>query len=102
MDYCASAARWLAPDGRFVFVMAVPDARTEPGILAAGLRLVRRLDVVFREGMDPMVAVFTCARAEDVPPGPAEVRSLTTRGPDRRLTPEYAAIRAALGFPDAP
>lgn len=100
VDYNLAARRYLAPGGRFVFVMAVPDARTEPGIDAAGLRCLHRLDVVFREGMAPMVAVYTCARQEDAPVAPVEVERLTIRGADRHLTPRYAALRAELGFPN--
>ncbi|MEQ1570935.1 MAG: methyltransferase [Myxococcota bacterium] len=46
-DYCAAAARWLAPGGRFCFVMMADDPRTEAAPVAAGLAVVERWEYVF-------------------------------------------------------
>ena len=95
-DYCAAAARWLAPDGRFAFVMLAADPRTEAAPVAAGLAVVERLDVTFREGRAPHIAVLTCAHAQAVPAGaPRATLSLTIRDAGGVETPEVLAFRAA-------
>jgi tRNA1(Val) A37 N6-methylase TrmN6 len=97
-DYCVAARPRIAPGGRFVYVMAARDARTEQGPVAAGLLIEHRLDVVFREGDAPMIAVVTCARPEDGPVDRTD-EVLVVRRRDGRHTDDYAAIRADLGFP---
>ncbi len=101
LDYAAAAAPRLAPGGRFVFVMTARDPRTEQAPADAGLAVLDRLDVVFRRGEDPMVAVLTCARREDAPEGGRHARTLVIREADGALSQDYRAIRVALGFGDA-
>lgn len=91
-DYCAVAARALAPDGRFVFCHAARDDRPEQAVARAGLRVLARRDVVFRAGQPPLIAVFTCAHTgerADAPP-------LLVRGADGAWTAEHLAIRRAM------
>lgn len=97
-DYCEAAARWLAPGGRFVYVMSARDPRTEDAPAATGWVVLDRLDVVFREGETPMIAVLTCARADE--PGlPARTdRTLVIRRRDGALSDAYAAMRRAWGW----
>jgi tRNA1Val (adenine37-N6)-methyltransferase len=96
-DYAAAAARWLAPDGRFSFVMLAADPRTERAPEQAGLVVVERLDVTFRAGRPPHIAVLTCARADDpAARAPRVTRSLTIRDEDGRETPELLAFRAEI------
>lgn len=102
-DYCAAARAHLAPDGRFVYVMAAADPRTEAAAPANGLRVVERLDVVFRAGRDPLVCVLVCAR-DDAPDLPAErtTLELVIRGHDGEWTEDYLAFRKRFQFRTPP
>lgn len=93
-DYCEAAAGRLAPGGAFVFVMSARDPRTEEAPVAAGLHVHHRLDVVFREGDAPMIAVLTCA-AE---PAPREAATLVVRGVDGDQTDMYRAMSSGTGL----
>jgi len=106
--YAAAARRGLAPGGLFAFVW--PAARAaEAGAALEGERLVllRRRDVVFRDGEPPLVALFAASRAEDLPPDlprgadglPFVEPPLVVRRRDGRHTVEYAALRLSMGFP---
>jgi tRNA1(Val) A37 N6-methylase TrmN6 len=97
-DYCEAAARWLAPGGRFSFVMAAPDPRTEAAPPAAGLAVLERFDIVFREGAEPLITVLTCARASEGPHAERVHDTLVVRDAQGRLSERYAAFRLALGF----
>lgn len=59
-DYCATAARNLAPGGRFCLCHAAADPRPVAAIRAAGLVLRARRDVFFRAGKPPMLTLYTC------------------------------------------
>jgi tRNA1Val (adenine37-N6)-methyltransferase len=97
-DYCAAARRHLAPGGRFAFVMAAADPRTEDAPRAHGFTVVERVDAVFRGGRDPHIAVLVCARAEDLPePVERATRTLVIRDADGVFTPDYQAFRAEMG-----
>ena len=103
-DYAAVAAAHLEPGGLFACVF--PDeqrSRVEAAAAAAGLVIVRRRPVVFREGEAPLVGLFGMVRAEDLPPAmrqrtwvepPLVIR---TAGGD--VHPEYAAVKLSVGFP---
>jgi tRNA1(Val) A37 N6-methylase TrmN6 len=97
-DYCAAAARHLAPGGRFCFVMAAADPRTEAAPLAAGLAVVERWDFRFRADRTPHIATLVCGRAEDVD-APRETGELVVRGPDGEWTAEYYRFRGVMGAP---
>lgn len=94
-DYCEAAKRWLAPGGRFCFVMAAADARTEDAPLKAGLQVVERFDYVFARGRDPLVCTLICAHAEEEL-GPRAEGRLVIRGPDGEWTDEYLAFREEM------
>ncbi len=92
-DYCRTAARALAGDGRFVFCHAAADPRPEAAVAAAGLTLLARRDVHFRADQPPLIALFECAHAgrrADHPP-------FFIRGRDGQWTDEYLAMRADMG-----
>ncbi len=97
-DYSEAARRWAAPGARFVFVMSARDDRTEQGPAAAGWTVLERMDVVFREGETPMIAVLTCALNEDGPHPPRREEQLTIRMKTGRMSPEYRALRQQFGF----
>lgn len=101
-DYAQAAARILAPGGLFAFVF--PTLQTEramQAIAAAGLVLIRRRDVVFKEGEPPLIALFAASRAVDIPPThEAFVEPpLTIRTRDGGVDREYSAVRLSFGFP---
>jgi tRNA1(Val) A37 N6-methylase TrmN6 len=98
-DYCAAARRWLAPGGRFAFVMAAQDPRTEDAPRVHGFTVVERLDVTFRAGRVPHICVLVCARTEDLPdPAPARAeRTLTVRDESGAYTPGCDVFRREMG-----
>ena len=105
-DYCATAARHLAPGGFFACVFptdAAQLARVEAGARDAGLVIVRRRPVVFRAGEPPLVGLFGMMRATDLPEwfrGPTWVEpELIIRTRAGTIHPEYSAVKLAIGFP---
>ncbi len=67
----------------------------------AGLKLIRRRDVIFKEGETPLITLFAAARANDIPSTyePLLEPALTIRTRDGGVDPEYSAIRLSFGFP---
>ena len=105
-DYASVAARHLAPGGFFacVFPHEPPQlARVEAAVRDAGLAIVRKRPVIFREGDSPLVALFGLMRADDLPDwfrGQTwEEPPLTIRTRDGKIHPEYSAVKLAIGFP---
>ena len=105
-DYCTTAVKHLAPGGLFacVFPYDPPQlARVEAGAREAGLVIVRRRPVVFREGDRPLVGLFGLMRATDLPEwfrGQTWVEpDLIIRARDGKIHPEYSAVKLAIGFP---
>ena len=101
-DYAAAAARILAPGGFFAFVF--PYLRRDDAQRALeehGLLLLRRLDVIFKEGEVPLIALFGAGRAEDFPKSQQTVVEppLTIRRRDGTVHPDYSAVRVSFGFP---
>jgi tRNA1Val (adenine37-N6)-methyltransferase len=106
-DYCAVAARHLAPGGVFACVFPIaPDEqgqRVIEGAAAAGLVIVRRRPVVLREGERPLLGLFVMSRREDLPER-MHARTwseppLIIRAADGSVHPEYAAVKTSFGFP---
>jgi len=105
-DYCTTAAKRLAPGGFFACVFpheAAQLARVEAGARAAGLVIVRKRPVVFREGDPALVGLFGLMRAEDLPEwfrGRTWTEpELIIRTRDGKIHPEYSAVKLAIGFP---
>ena len=101
-DYAHAAARILSPGGLFAFVF--PTMQTDRALDAlrdAGLALIRRRDVVFKQGEPPLITLFAATRAQDIPATyEAFVEApLTIRTRDGGVDPEYSAIRMSFGFP---
>jgi tRNA1(Val) A37 N6-methylase TrmN6 len=96
-DYAATAAQALHPDGVFVFCHAAGDARPAPAVAAAGLRLWARVDVTFRAGRAPTIALFAAGHREApaLPPLPPVV----IRDAAGDYTPAYLALRRVMGAP---
>src|SRR5687768_7734872 len=67
VDYARAAARILAPGGLFAFVFpTIQMERALDGVRDAGLALVRRRDVIFKEGEPPLITLFAATRATDI------------------------------------
>ena len=105
-DYCATAAKHLAPGGFFACVFPHEPAqlaRVEAAAKNSNLVVVRKRPVVFREGDPPLVALFGLMRADDLPewfrdqtwPEP----DLIIRTREGKIHPEYSAVKLAIGFP---
>ena len=101
-DYATTASRILAPGGIFAFVFPVAQIdRVVRALDDAKLRLVRRRDVIFKEGEPPLISLFAATRAADIP---ATYETwveppLTIRRRDGGVPAEYSAIRMSFGFP---
>jgi tRNA1Val (adenine37-N6)-methyltransferase len=104
-DYAKAASRILAPGGLFAFVFPfVQRDRAAEAVRASDLVLLRRRDVVFKEGESPSIALFAAARSADMPSsvrgrGAVVEPPLTIRRADGSIDPEYAAVRLSFGFP---
>ena len=75
----------------------------EAGAREAGLVIVRKRPVVFREGDPALVGLFGMMRAEDLPEW-MRVQTWTEseliiRTRDGKIHPEYSAVKLAIGFP---
>ena len=105
-DYCATAAEHLAAGGFFACVFpheAAQLARVEAGARAAGLVIVRKRPVVFREGDPALVALFGMMRADDLPEWFRNQTwtepELIIRTRDGKIHAEYSAVKLTIGFP---
>ncbi|MDP3151658.1 MAG: methyltransferase [Archangium sp.] len=94
--YCEAAARWLTPEGRFVVCTAALEAaRVVASAQEAQLHVIEHVDIVPREGKDVLVMIDVLAREAS----PLVRRTLTVRDTRSQWTPEFQAVREAMGFP---
>jgi tRNA1Val (adenine37-N6)-methyltransferase len=106
-DYCAVAARHLAPGGLFACVFPIsPDEqekRIREGAARAELAIVRRRPVVLREGERPLLGLFGLMRADNLPEWMRTQTwsepPLIVRRADGSVHPEYSAVKLSFGFP---
>jgi tRNA1Val (adenine37-N6)-methyltransferase len=105
-DYCAAAARAMAPGGVFVMCAASGEApRVREGAKAAALDVTAVREIVPREGKPPLVTVFTLRHARAPNDGghwPDTTTLLVVRDTKGAWTPEFAGVRRAMGMPDRP
>jgi tRNA1(Val) A37 N6-methylase TrmN6 len=103
-DYARAAASHLAAGGLFACVFPEGQRpRVEAASASAGLVVVRRRAVVFREGEPPLITLFGMMRATDLPEA-MRARTwveppLTIRTAAGHVHPEYSAVKLAVGFP---
>jgi tRNA1Val (adenine37-N6)-methyltransferase len=90
--YCARAARHLAPSGRFCLCHSARDPRPLRAIEAAGLRLLARREVSFRQGRPPMLALHLCGHQGE----PASVEPLVIRDAQGHWTEAWRRIRRRM------
>lgn len=101
--YCASAARLMKPAGRFVVCAAPAQAtRVEAATAAAALRVVRRVDVIPREGKRALFSVY--AMRHGAAKGsrmtlPRVDPPLVVRDAQGRRTDRFRALRHEMGMP---
>ena len=106
-DYALAAARILAPGGIFACVFPLDQLqRAEQAYLEADLQLMRRQDVIFKEGDPYGIALFAGCRKQDLPEGfggaaslPALAPPITIRRRDGTVDPGIALVRLAMGQP---
>jgi len=106
-DYAKAAAGLLAPGG--VFVCVFPLDQTERAAAAyaeAGLTLLQRQDIVFKEGETYGIGLFAGMRPQDLPDQfleeaelPVVPEPLVIRNAAGRFTSQFALVRLAMGFP---
>ena len=100
-DYCAAAARALAPDGWFVACAAAfQHARVDAGHRDAGLVVAHEVRVVPRAGKDALFTVAVAHRRDDAAaPHAALPREIVVRDRAGQWTPAFADLRATMGMP---
>jgi len=101
-DYARAAARHLAPGGLFAFVMPTNDlARTSSALDVNDLALIRRREVIFKEGEPYSLTLFAATRRADLPESwsPFVEPPLVIRRGDGSIHPEFSAIRLSFGYP---
>jgi tRNA1(Val) A37 N6-methylase TrmN6 len=103
-DYARVAGEHLAPGG--VFACVFPEEqrdRVHDAASRAGLAIVRRRPVVFKDGESPLVGLCLMMRATDLPDGMRGSTwvepPLIIRSKDGSVHPEYSAVKLAIGFP---
>ena len=99
-DYCTTAARHLAPGGRFCYVMMAQDPRTFAAPAAAGLTILERWDFRFRADRLPHISTVVCGRTQDLDPAISPKHGeLEIRGADGEWTDAYLRFREVMGGP---
>jgi tRNA1(Val) A37 N6-methylase TrmN6 len=103
-DYGRVAAAHLAPGGLFACVFPEEQReRLETAARDAGLSIVRRRPVMFKDGEPPLIALFAMVRAGDLPERMRERTwvepPLVIRAGNGSVHPEYAALKLSIGFP---
>ncbi len=93
-DYCACAARLLAPEGVVSMLMdGAQDERSRAAVAAAGLHLRARLVVLPRQDRAARFIAYIAAQA---PSGAVQERTLTIRNAAGQHTGPYRDLRRAL------
>ena len=103
-DYARTARAHLSAGGLFACVFPEEQrARVEAAAASAGLVIVRRRPVVFKEREPPLITLFGLMRATDLPEamrGRTWVEPpLVIRTASGEVHPEYAAVKLSIGFP---
>ncbi len=97
-EYCAAAARLLAPGGWFVTCAGSSQGeRVQRGAEGGGLVVARRRDVVPRAGKDVLFSVYGL-RAGPAGESVAD-EPLVVRDASGRRTEAFRALRGAMGMP---
>jgi tRNA1Val (adenine37-N6)-methyltransferase len=101
-DYCAAAARALLPDGLCVLCAGPwPADRIDRAASDAALAILRRIQVVPRDGKPTLFGVYLLQRAGDEPRAAAEPEHFLVRHENGRLSAAMHRARELLGMPPA-
>lgn len=103
-DYCDVAARHLDWGGLFACVFVEDQAeRVATAARQAGLTIVRRRPVIFKEGEAPLISLYGMTRSEHLPEwfrGQTWTETpLIIRTKEGQVHPEYRAVKLSVGFP---
>ncbi len=111
-DYMRVGAAHLAPGGVMALVFPVRPAhqleRVIKGAREAGLLVLRRQDVVLKEGEPALLGLFLLGRATDFPPAWShgfergeyfQDDALVIRKKDGSVTTQYSLFKMEIGFP---
>lgn len=106
-DYCATAAKHLAPGGIFACIFPIqPDhqlVRVLEGAHAAGLTIFKRRDVQLKRSDPPLLGLFAMMRSTDLPEAfrtqTYAEPPLVIRTADGIIHPEYSTVKLSFGFP---
>jgi tRNA1Val (adenine37-N6)-methyltransferase len=99
-DYCAAAARSLAPGGRFVVCSGPwPPERIDLAAERADLAIRRRIAVVPREGKPTLFGVYVMQHLAEAAPPVVEPERFVVRHADGRLSAEMHRARERFGLP---
>ncbi len=106
-DYCQTASRHLNWGGVFACVFPVlPDEQRQrviQGAREAQLSIIRRRDIIFKEGDRPLIGLFAMVRSDHLPENFRNQTwvepPLTIRTQTGAAHPEYATIKLAIGLP---
>lgn len=93
-ELCRVAAHALAPDGRFCLCHAAADARPERALADAGLAVLSRQRVIFRDGRPPRLALWTCGRRGER----RDLPDLVVRDARGQRTGAYVEVRRTVGI----
>ncbi|MFO0593678.1 MAG: methyltransferase [Myxococcaceae bacterium] len=105
--YAATAAKHLAPGGMFACVFPVQPAHQLERVWAAastaGLSIVRRRDVVLKEGEPPLLGLFAMVTSAHLPEAFRAQTfiepPLVIRTASGAVSVEYSALKLSFGFP---
>lgn len=106
-DYIRVASQHVTVGGVFALVFPIAPQFQEDRVLKAasenGLTILRRRNVVLKEGDAPLLGLFLMIRSEHLPEKHREKTyqepNLTIRCKDGSIHPEYSAIKVSIGFP---
>lgn len=106
-DYCRVASKRLGLGGVFACIFPIDPEdqlrRVLEGAKEAGLVVVRRKPVQFKEGHTPLLGLFLMMKEEHLPSPFKETTFVEAPLVIRTLTgaphPEYAALKLAVGLP---
>ena len=105
--YARVASEHLNPGGVFVCVFPIQPSHQLERVLesakAAGLSILRRRDVILKEGDEPLLGLFLMTRQSDLPDSflnkTWHESPLVIRKKDGTIHEEYSVVKMSIGFP---
>lgn len=106
LDYCQQAALHLDFGGILSCVFPIGQKEQLEKVIRAadeaGLVIIHERPVVFKDGEPPLLGLFAMMKKTDLPADTAwrawQMPALCIRDEAQQVTPEYAAIKMAMGF----